>query len=104
MAPKDVEKQPLVVGCIIIASLIAFPAAMIGGVYQIPALEHYGAIAFLLTLGLAGICGARSDQKSGPGGDDFYYLFWFDITITYAAGIVFIVVAIIAFFVPNFLL
>jgi len=54
----------------------------------------------------------RSDQKSGLGGDSYLnpikkeespIFFWFDITITYAAGIVFIVVAIIAFFAPNLL-
>jgi len=112
MAPKDVERLPLVVGCISIAFLIAFPATMIGVAYQIPTLIHYGAIAFLLTLGLALLGGSRSDQKIGVVGpyefpikkEESPIRFWFSITYWYAVGIVCIVVAIIAFFVPNFLL
>ncbi len=98
---KDGEWLSLGVGCIIIAFLIAFAAAIIGDVYQIPALEHYGVIAFFLTLGLATFTGARADQKSGLGGDDFYYLFWFDITFSYAIGICFIVYAVISFLFPS---
>ncbi len=109
--PKDVEGESLVLGCVSIF-LIAFAAAMIGDVYQIPALKHYGVIALFLSMGFGGLSMARSDQKSGLGGDSYLnpikkeespIFFWFDITITYAAGIVFIVVAIIAFFAPNLL-
>ncbi len=108
MAPKDVEKLSLVVGCVSIAFLIAFPATMIGVAYQIPTLIQYGAIAFLLTLGLAFLGGTRSDQKIGVVPYEFPIKkeespirFWFYITYWYAFGIVCIVVAIIAFFVPT---
>ncbi len=110
--PKDVEKLPLEVGCIIIAVLIAVAATMIGDAYQIPALKHYGLIAFFLTLGLGALGIARSKQKSGHDDDNEFPItkeeypicFWFDVTMNYAIAIVFIVVAIIKFFVPNFLL
>ncbi|MEE8608048.1 MAG: hypothetical protein V3S55_10595 [Nitrospiraceae bacterium] len=55
---------------------------------------------------------ARADQKSGLAGESFDYpikkenspiLFRFDIIFKYVAGIVLIVLAIIAFFDPNFL-
>ncbi len=105
---KDGEWLPLVFGCI--AFLIAFPATMIGLAYQIPTLIHYGAIAFLLTLGFTGLSMARSDQKSGLGGESYLYPikkeespigFWFDITFKYAAGICFIVYAVISFLFPS---
>jgi len=106
--PKVVEKQPLVVGCISIV-LIAFAATMIGAAYQIPALKHYGGVAFVLTLGLGALGMARSMQKSGHDGDNEFpitkegspILFWFDVTMNYVGGIVLIVFAIIRFFAPN---
>ncbi len=109
--PKDVEKQPLMVGCISIA-LIAFAAMMIGLFYQIPALKHYGGTVTVLFLGLGTLGIARSTQKRGHDGDNEFPItkeespicFWFDVTMNYAMAIVFIVVAIIKFFVPNFLL
>jgi len=109
--PEDVEVEgeSLVLGCISIV-LIAFAATMIGLAYKIPTLIHYGAIAFLLTLGFTGLSMARSDQKSGLGGESYLYPikkeespigFWFDITFKYAAGICFIVYAVISFLFPS---
>ncbi len=107
---KDGQGLPFVL--IGIAFLIAVAAAMIGDAYQIPALKHYGLIAFFLTLGLGALGIARSKQKSGHDDDNEFPItkeespicFWFDVTMNYAIAIVFIVVAIIKFFVPNFLL
>ena len=109
--PEDVEVEgeSLVLGWISFV-LIAFAATMIGLAYKIPTLIQYGAIAFLLTLGFTGLSMARSDQKSGLGGESYLYPikkeespigFWFDITFKYAAGICFIVYAVISFLFPS---
>ncbi len=106
--PKDVEGESLVLGCVSIF-LIAFAAAMIGDVYQIPALKHYGVIALFLSMGFGGLSMARSDQKSGLGDDDLGPIkkeespiaFWFDITVKYAMGIYLIVYAVLSFLFPS---
>ncbi len=109
----DVETLPLVLGCI--AFLIAFPAAMIGGVYQIPALEHYGAIALLLFIGFFALSMARADQTRGVStvGTDVQsidilekespFLFWLYTVTMYAGGILLIVYAVISFLFPSIL-
>jgi hypothetical protein len=110
---KDGEKLPLVVGCIIIAFLIAVAAKMIGDAYQIPALNHYGGSVLLSLFGFGLLIWARADQKSGVtlGGDDFTFIdikkkeypfsFWLYVGTYYAVGIFFIVCGVISFFAPN---
>jgi len=113
--PKDADVETLPLGpvCIFIAFLIAFAATMIGAAYQIPALNHYGYVVFLLSLGFGLLILARADQTRGAtiNREDLGYIdikkkeypfwFWLYVGTHYAAGIFLIVWGVISFFAPN---
>ena len=109
--PEDVEGGswlPLVL--IGMGFLVGFAIMLIDDAYQIPALKHYGGIVFFLLFGFGGLSMARSDQKSGLGGDELDFPirkeespigFWLYTGTMYAGGIFLIVCAVISFLFPS---